>query len=193
MIALGLTAANEIAGLGLGAEELLAAGVELEGHADNLAAALAGGVCLTWDTRIARLADDAPAVPIALVPEATVSTAAARAALPERWRTRTRPSPPGAPRCSARRSRPDRPSSSRRRSPTASTSPTGPNGAPLLAQVRDDTPAGALGATISGSGPSVIVWARPEAAAACARELADRFPDVGVLSLSVSPEGAHSL
>ena len=72
-----------MAGLGLDAEELLAAGVELEGHADNLAAALAGGVCLTWDSRIARLADDTPAVPIALVPEATVSTAAARAALPE--------------------------------------------------------------------------------------------------------------
>src|SRR6185503_6159955 len=43
VIALGLTAANEIAGLGLAAEELLAAGVELEGHADNLAAVLAGG------------------------------------------------------------------------------------------------------------------------------------------------------
>ena len=67
------------------------------------------------------------------------------------------------------------------------------NGAPLLAQVREEAPAGALGATISGSGPTVIVWARPEAAAACARELADRFPDVSVLSLSVSPEGAHSL
>ena len=31
------------------------------GHADNLAAALAGGVCLTWDGRIARIADDVPA------------------------------------------------------------------------------------------------------------------------------------
>jgi homoserine kinase len=58
--------------------------------------------------------------------------------------------------------------------------------------VRDQVPTGALGATISGSGPSVIVWTRPEAAAACARELADRFPEVSVLSLSVSPEGAHS-
>ena len=65
--------------------------------------------------------------------------------------------------------------------------------APLLADVRGDPPAGAVGATLSGSGPTVIVWARPETAAVCARELADRFPDVGVLSLSVSPEGAHAL
>jgi len=68
VIALGLTAANAVADLGLGAEELLAEGVELEGHADNLAAALTGGVCLTWDTKIVRLADAAPAMPVALVP-----------------------------------------------------------------------------------------------------------------------------
>src|SRR4029078_13133119 len=76
-------AANRVSELRLGAEELLAAGVELEGHADNLAAALAGGVCLTWEAKIVRVADEAPAVPVALVPEATVSTAAARAALPD--------------------------------------------------------------------------------------------------------------
>ena len=63
-------------------QELLASGVELEGHTDNLAAALAGGVCLTWENRIARIADKPPAVPIFLVPSETVSTASARAALP---------------------------------------------------------------------------------------------------------------
>ena len=193
VIALGLTAANEVAGLGLGAEELLVAGVELEGHADNLAAALAGGVCLTWDTRIARLADDAPAVPIALVPEATVSTAAARASLPravpheDATFTAGRAALLGAALASGSIDLFAEALADRIHEPYRA------DGAPLLAQVRDDMPAGALGATISGSGPSVIVWARPEAAAACARELADRFPDVGVLSLSVSPEGAHSL
>jgi homoserine kinase len=66
-------------------------------------------------------------------------------------------------------------------------------GAPLLAAVRDDLPAAALGATLSGSGPTVIVWARPESARACAHDLEARFPDVSVLTLSVSPEGAHAL
>src|SRR5262249_38028223 len=63
-------------------EELLEAGLPLEGHADNLAAALVGGVCLTWDGRIARVADGLPALPIAVIPETRVSTAATREALP---------------------------------------------------------------------------------------------------------------
>ena len=65
------------------ADELLALGVELEGHGDNLAAALVGGVCLTWGTHIARVADTTPATPIALVPAHRVETAASRAALPD--------------------------------------------------------------------------------------------------------------
>ncbi len=194
VIALGLVAAAAAEGLSLEREELLAEGVGLEGHADNLAAALAGGVCLTWDARIARLADDAPAVPIALVPEATVSTAAARAALPGARRARGRRVHLRARRA-ARSSARDglHRTSSPRRSPTACTSRTAPSGAPLLAAVRDDLPAAALGSTLSGSGPTVIVWARPESARACAHELEARFPDVSVLTLSVSPEGAHAL
>ncbi len=82
MIALGLVAGAIAAGKEPDPEELLPIGVELEGHADNLAAALAGGVCLTWENRIARVADSLPAVPFALVPEATVSTAEARNSLP---------------------------------------------------------------------------------------------------------------
>ncbi len=83
VIALGLVAGALVAGRDRDPEGLLAVGIELEGHGDNLAAALAGGVCLTWDTRIARVADGLPAVPVAVVPEAQVGTAAARAALPE--------------------------------------------------------------------------------------------------------------
>jgi homoserine kinase len=65
--------------------------------------------------------------------------------------------------------------------------------APLLEAVRQDLPAGALGATLSGSGPTVIVWARDDAAAACADELSRRHRDVRVLTLQVSPRGAHAL
>jgi len=83
VIALGLVAGAVAAGQEPNPEELLALGVELEGHPDNLAAALAGGVCLTWENRIARVADRLPAVPFALVPEATVSTAEARNSLPD--------------------------------------------------------------------------------------------------------------
>ena len=82
-------------------------GVALEGHADNLAACLAGGVCLTWDGRIARIADTLAGCPDRRRPGDEVATAAARAALArDASRTRTRRSPPAAPRCSAPRSRP---------------------------------------------------------------------------------------
>ena len=66
-------------------------------------------------------------------------------------------------------------------------------GAPLLEAVRERLPAGALGATISGSGPTVIVWARPDDASRCAHELSARYLDVDVLTLPVSPLGAHAL
>src|SRR5262249_36186908 len=45
VVALGLVAGALAAGQEPAADELLAAGIDLEGHADNLAAALAGGVC----------------------------------------------------------------------------------------------------------------------------------------------------
>ena len=83
IVALGLVAGAWAADVQPSVEELLEAGLPLEGHADNLAPALAGGVCLTWDGRIARVADDLPALPLAVIPEEHVSTAAARAALPD--------------------------------------------------------------------------------------------------------------
>src|SRR5207249_6342359 len=68
VVALGLVAGALASGKEPSADELLHAGLELEGHADNLAAALVGGVCLTWDGRIARIADDTPAAAVAVVP-----------------------------------------------------------------------------------------------------------------------------
>lgn len=192
-IALGLVAAAAVEGLEASAEELLAEGVELEGHADNLAAALAGGVCLTWDTKIARVADDAPAVPIALVPEATVSTAAARAALPgvvaheHAVFTAGRAALLGAALAAGS------PDLFAEALVDRIHEPYRAEGAPLLEAVRGQPPANALGSTLSGSGPTVIVWARPESARACAHELEARFPDICVQTLSVSPKGAHAL
>ena len=121
VVALGLVAGAIAAGAEPSADELLAEGIELEGHADNLAAALAGGVCLTWDGRIARIADDVPAAAIAVVPQTRVNTAEARAALPA-----TVPhSAPAARRCSVPHSRAEMPASLRRAPTTACTSRTG--------------------------------------------------------------------
>jgi homoserine kinase len=193
VIALGLVAAAALEPRAASPEELLAEGVALEGHADNLAPALAGGVCLTWDGRIARLADDLPAVPIALVPEATVSTADARTALPaeiahsDATFTAAHAALLGAAVASRSVDLFAAALADRLHEPYRATA------APLFQAVRDDLPDGALGVTISGSGPTVIVWAGAEAAAACAGELARRFPDEQVMVLSISRKGAHTL
>jgi homoserine kinase len=192
VIALGLVAAAAATGSTASAEDLLAEGLTLEGHGDNLAAALAGGVCLTWGARIARIADRPPAVPVALVPASTISTAAARRALPaevphaDAAFTASRAALLGAALAAGSEELFAEALADRLHEPYRAV------GAPLLDEVRANAPAGALGATISGSGPSVIVWARAEAAAQCAAELASRYPDVDVLTLSVSSRGAHT-
>lgn len=181
-IALGLVAARPDGD----AEELLAAGLELESHADNLAAALLGGVTLTWDGRLARIADSLPLAPIALVPRERTSTEASRRSLPtsvphaEAAANAGRAALLGAGAAAGdadlfaaglddRLHEPYRPSA-------------------VLDALREELPAGARGATLSGSGPTVIVWASD--APFCASELATRFPKHDVLPLAVTPKGA---
>jgi homoserine kinase len=190
VIALGLVAGALAAGREPDPEQLLAEGLPLEGHGDNLAAALVGGVCLTWEGRIARVADSPPAVPIAVVPEATVPTAAARAALPaevphsDAAHTAGRAAVLGAALASGSAGLFAAALDDRLHEPYRTVS------APLLAAVRARLPEGALGATLSGSGPTVVVWAREEAADACAAALRESFPETRVLSLSVASRGA---
>src|SRR6478609_3109381 len=82
----GLLAANEVMGLGLGRRELFATAWRMEGHGDNVGAALYGGailaapgvddaICLTE-----HLSHDLQSV--VFIPEMTGATHAARAALP---------------------------------------------------------------------------------------------------------------
>ncbi|MHB8470513.1 MAG: homoserine kinase, partial [Gaiellaceae bacterium] len=159
VVALGLVAGAIAAGEELTAEELLAEGLELEGHADNLAAALAGGVCLTWDGRIARIADDVPAAAVAVVPQTRVETAAARAALPRTVEhgdaafSAVRATLLGAALVRGDAGMFAASAGDRLHEPYRGVH------APHLAAIREDLPAGALGATLSGSGPTVIVWA----------------------------------
>jgi homoserine kinase len=186
-IALGMVAAAKWTGQELELEDLLARGGPLEGHSDNLAACLAGGACLTWDGHIVRVADYLPLTPVAVVPPHQVTTAEARLALPPQVPhgdaafTVARAALLGAGMAESdpallaaafedRLHEPYRPS-------------------PLLDGIRADLPAGAVGATLSGSGPTVIVWA--EEPDACAGELAERFPEASVLPLPISAEGAH--
>jgi homoserine kinase len=181
-IALGLVAAAPNAP----AEELLAAGRQLEDHPDNLAAALLGGVTLTVDGRIARIAATLPLEPVAVIPRARTSTLAAREALPatvppaDAAATAGHAALLGAAAAAGdaelfaaslhdRLHEPYRPS-------------------PVLDSVRADPPPGALAATLSGSGPTVIAWA--DDGVACAGALRERFPEHDVRVLAVASRGA---
>jgi homoserine kinase len=187
VVALGLVAGAWAAQVEPGFEELLEAGLPLEGHADNLAAALVGGVCLTWDGRIARVADSAPALPIAVIPDTRVSTTAARDALPSAVQRTdavfsvARAALLGASIASGDARLFAASNDDRLHEPYRAAA------APHLAELRADLPHGALGATLSGSGTTVIVWAERD----ISDELRARYPDCEVMPVRVAEKGAH--
>lgn len=83
----GLVAANELAGRPLNQRQLLRLATQLEGHPDNAAAALLGGLvssCLDEDGSVhaVKLAVPNPPRFIVLIPDVEVATHAAREALP---------------------------------------------------------------------------------------------------------------
>jgi homoserine kinase len=192
---LGSSAAAIALGLAAGMREgrkqsefraLLELGLRLEGHADNLSAALLGGVTLTNGTAAWRIASSLPLATVLVVPKGRAATHESRAALPaaidrdDAVFTSTRATLLGAGLAAGdgallaaaladRLHEPYRPSA-------------------ILDDVRARLPAGAVGATLSGSGPSVLVWA--DDAEPCAAELAERFPDDRVLPLAVADRGA---
>ena len=186
IVALGLVAGAWAAGVHPSVEELLEAGLPLEGHADNLAPALAGGVCLTWDSRIARVADDLPALPIAVIPAAQVSTAESRRALPNDVPreaavfTVARAALLGASIASGDARLFAASHDDRLHEPYRTAT------APLLAELRADLPGGALGATLSGSGPTVILWAERDVS----EDVRARYPQHDVRALRIARDGA---
>ena len=81
----GLVAANALVEGGLSREELLRLAYEMEGHPDNAAAALYGGLTLvsaSGDELMARAISVPPMKVVIVLPEVRLSTAEARAALP---------------------------------------------------------------------------------------------------------------
>jgi homoserine kinase len=175
---LGTSAAAYVAGLAAadalngGGADLLAHAVRLEGHPDNVAAALLGGFVVCTGVRAERLEPPAGLAAVLVVPDRAVRTAKARAALP-----------PEVPMSDAvfnvgrasllvlglargdldlvARGLDDRLHQPRRAS-------LYPRSIELVRRARE---LGALGATISGAGPAVLVWVRSDDAVAVAARL----------------------
>jgi homoserine kinase len=196
-IAMGLVAGAAVTGRTASPAELLTLGVPIEGHADNLAAALYGGVCIAMKRNGAihasRIAGDMPVTAILAVPATRTSTAASRNGLPkEVSHADAAHNAASAAMLGAaivggdvallRDAFDDRLHEQYRI-----------GNAPLLQALRAHTPEGAVGVTLSGSGPSVVVWAENARAADVAQELQNSLPDdTMVLPMRVAQEGART-
>lgn len=201
---LGSSAAAIVAGLLLaralvvGGEEaipddtLLRLATELEGHADNVAAALLGGLTVAWtrDGQVDAVRMDChPGVsPVALIPPTTASTAQARGLLPTSvsHADATFNTARSALAVAALTTYPERllaATEDRLHQPYRAEAM--PESAALVAQLRD----AGLAAVISGAGPSVLVLARnPDEA----RAAAARAPEAWRAELvAVEPGGAQ--
>jgi homoserine kinase len=194
-IALGLLAGAAASGGEHTLADLLEAGAPLEGHSDNLAAALYGGVCVSWSRNghvaAARIAAQMPAEPVLTIPSARANTARSRAALPETVShgdaatTAASATLLGAAIAGADPGLLRDAFNDRLHEPYRASS------APLLDAVRASDLPGAVGATLSGSGPSVVVWAEKDSAERVAAALERALPDgTRVLPLRVAHEGA---
>jgi homoserine kinase len=193
-IALGLVAACLWEGVEPDPAELLPLATRLESHADNLAACLYGGATLSWEEEglwhARRVADSLPLAPIAVIPEHGVETIVARAGLPDTVAhtdaafSGGRAALLGAGLSSGDADLLTAAFHDRLHEPYRSLA------APILSQLQEKPARGSVGVTLSGSGPTVIVWGRHEETSACAEELARRFPDCRVLAMPVAAVGA---
>jgi homoserine kinase len=196
-IVAGIFAADHLYELGLSKQELLVRATDLEGHADNVAASIYGGVVICGadpegHPSAARFDLPAGLEAIVVVPPEEVSTKQARAAIPEDV-----PLEDAVANVSA-----------------ASRLVLGllradldlvadgladklhqdyrqelfPRSMEIVHEARD---VGALGATISGAGPAVLVWTTVEDAGKVASELKRRYGEwAEVRRLPFSPLGA---
>jgi homoserine kinase len=159
-IVAGLAAADHLFELDA---PLLALAAELEGHPDNVAAALEGGIVICADGRPARLEPPAGLEALLVVPDEPVRTAEARAALPAEVTLSDAVFTAGHAALLVlglargdwdliARGLRDRLHQPRR-------AHLYPRSMDLVERAPD---LGALGATISGAGPSVLVWSHYE-------------------------------
>jgi homoserine kinase len=192
-IVAGLAAALALQGRPHGDDELIALAAPLEGHPDNVAAAIAGGFTLALDGRRPLLRRIEPPRGLAFVlvlPDHELCTAESRKHL--------RPDVPRAdavyslqrtallvlalaqgdldalpPALDDRLHQPDR---------SALT--------PMFCTIQEHLPElGAYGCTLSGAGPGALLWVRAERAPEIAARVSALLPDANVLSLAPEPRG----
>ena len=187
----GLIAAGRDASLG----DVLDLCLPFEGHADNLVPALEGGVCLTWKDgahrRTRRIASSLPLDAIVVVPEGRVSTKVSREQLPEMLSHDEAAAAAAQAALLGAGVAGSDPALLAAAFQDLLHEPYRLADAPLLSQLRERPVEGSAGVTLSGSGPSVVVWAEPYRAEGVVRELRKRLLRAQVLPLAIADRGTH--
>lgn len=194
----GLVAANAIGGLRWSPQDLLSRAAALEGHADNAAACIEGGiVAVSPGPRCRRIPTPADLAFVTVVPAVRVATEESRRALPAAVPL---------PEVSAALGRAvalalalgdgrldELPDLLVDRLHEPYRAPLVPGLEEIRRLVDGD---GCLGATISGSGPSLLVWCRAGAAGAVARRAREALAGARVAAevrvARVSPVGVRA-
>ncbi len=196
-ICAGLVAANALAGHRWTPADLLRRAARMEGHADNAAACILGGIVAVGpDARAWQIPVPEDLLLVTVVPAQRVSTATARAALPQTVphadAAATLACAIGLALALERAELDALPALLRDRLHEPYRARLVPGMEPLRELCGD----GCLGVTISGSGPAVLLWSRRSEAAALAERARDALRDAGVEAtvdvLRVAPAGVRA-
>ncbi|PID13828.1 homoserine kinase [Sporosarcina sp. P34] len=195
-IAAGIEIASELASLQLSPKDKLRIGSELEGHADNVTAALIGGMTVSYfaEDEMEVLAFPAPPIGVViLVPPVALKTEASRGLLPDQLshKVAVRGSAAGSV-MTAAIAQSDWVTAGRMMERDLYHEPYRKVGFPNFDEIRlACKEAGAYGMTISGAGPSLFVAVPPGTEQQVAASLEQSFPHYQALALQPAESGAH--
>ncbi|MEV0594247.1 homoserine kinase [Nonomuraea cavernae] len=194
-ICAGLLAARALAGEGeLSDDELLALATEMEGHPDNVAPCLAGGLTIAWTEhsgapRMVKLIPDARIRPVVIVPATRLATETARGLLPKDVPHKDASFNAGrtALLIAALLQSPDRElllAATEDRLHQKYRAPAMPRSADLVERLR----AVGVPAVVSGAGPTVLAFSTPDSQDLIAPEVGN---DWHIQLMDVDPVGAN--
>ncbi|WP_153733581.1 homoserine kinase [Sporosarcina obsidiansis] len=194
-IAAGIEIASELADLQLSPQDKLRIGSELEGHADNVTAALLGGLTVSYFTEEHMEVMTFPAPPIGvviMVPPVALKTEASRGLLPEQLthKEAIQGSAAGSV-MTAAIAQADWVTAGRMMERDIFHEPFRKMGFPDFDEIRlACKEIGTYGMTISGAGPSLFIAVPPGTEQQVAALLGQRFPHYQGIALQPAEQGA---
>ena len=197
-VAAGIELADRLLGIGLSLEEKVKIGSGMEGHADNVVAALMGGATFSHyrSGRVHTIHIPAPDVSgVVLVPENPFSTDESRGLLPDRLGHREAVGGSSASGVlAAAFATGDWMTAGMMMEEDVFHEPYRQGLFPDFDRIRSfSRSAGAFGTAVSGAGPSIFVLAAPGSEEALAAKLGEEFPGYDPIAVRATAEGASAV